>query len=58
MIRTSSVEQTAIFARVLAAHVRAGDVILLTGNLGAGKTTLTQMIGKELKVRGLSLIHI
>ena len=52
MIRTSSVEQTAVFARVLAAHVQAGDVILLTGNLGAGKTTLTQMIGKELNVRG------
>ena len=52
MIRTSSVEQTATFARVLATHVQAGDVILLTGNLGAGKTTLTQMIGKELNVRG------
>lgn len=52
MIHTSSVEETETFAQVLATHLRAGDVVLLTGNLGAGKTTLTQMIGAALNVRG------
>lgn len=35
------------------AHVlRAGDVIVATGELGAGKTTLTQGIGEGLDVKG------
>jgi len=36
----------------LAAVLRAGDVVILTGPLGAGKTTLTQGIGAGLRVRG------
>ncbi|HLS13856.1 MAG TPA: tRNA (adenosine(37)-N6)-threonylcarbamoyltransferase complex ATPase subunit type 1 TsaE [Beutenbergiaceae bacterium] len=36
----------------LAAQVRAGDLIVLSGGLGAGKTTLTQGIGAGLNVRG------
>jgi tRNA threonylcarbamoyl adenosine modification protein YjeE len=36
----------------LAADLRAGDVIVLTGELGAGKTTLTRGIGEGLGVRG------
>ncbi len=32
--------------------LRAGDLVLLTGELGAGKTTLTQGIGEGLGVRG------
>ena len=36
----------------LAALLRPGDVVLLTGDLGAGKTTLTQGIGAGLGVRG------
>jgi tRNA threonylcarbamoyladenosine biosynthesis protein TsaE len=36
----------------LAGLLRSGDVILLTGDLGAGKTTLTQGIGEGLGVRG------
>jgi tRNA threonylcarbamoyladenosine biosynthesis protein TsaE len=35
----------------LAASLRAGDLVLLTGELGAGKTTLTQGIGAGLDVR-------
>lgn len=38
-------------ARV-ASVLRAGDLVLLTGDLGAGKTTLTQGIGAGLRVRG------
>ncbi|UNX54321.1 tRNA (adenosine(37)-N6)-threonylcarbamoyltransferase complex ATPase subunit type 1 TsaE [Georgenia sp. TF02-10] len=36
----------------LAGLLRAGDLVLLTGDLGAGKTTLTQGIGAGLGVRG------
>jgi tRNA threonylcarbamoyladenosine biosynthesis protein TsaE len=36
----------------LAAVLRPGDLVLLAGDLGAGKTTLTQGIGAGLQVRG------
>jgi len=36
----------------LASTLRAGDVLVLTGPLGAGKTTLTRGIGEGLNVRG------
>jgi tRNA threonylcarbamoyladenosine biosynthesis protein TsaE len=36
----------------LAGQLRAGDLVLLGGDLGAGKTTLTQGIGEGLGVRG------
>lgn len=38
--------------RQLAGALAAGDLVLLTGDLGAGKTTLTQGIGAGLGVRG------
>ena len=36
----------------LAELLRAGDLVILSGSLGAGKTTLTQGIGAGLGVRG------
>jgi len=36
----------------LARRLQAGDLIVLTGPLGAGKTTLTRGIGEGLHVRG------
>ena len=38
--------------RRLAVVLRPGDVVILSGPLGAGKTTLTQGIGEGLGVRG------
>ena len=38
--------------RRLSAELRAGDLLVLTGPLGAGKTTLVQGIGDGLGVRG------
>lgn len=38
--------------RRLAGVLRAGDLVVLSGPLGAGKTTLTKGLGDGLKVRG------
>ena len=38
--------------RRIAALLRPGDLVVLTGPLGAGKTTLVQGIGEGLDVRG------
>lgn len=43
---------TGEFGRHLAGLLSAGDLVVLTGDLGAGKTTLTQGIGAGLGVRG------
>lgn len=40
------------FGRHLASCLRPGDLVVLTGGLGAGKTTLTRGIGEGLGVRG------
>ena len=45
-------EDTKAFGRRLAGLLRPGDLVLLTGELGAGKTALTQGIGEGLKVEG------
>lgn len=36
----------------LAGRLRAGDLVVLTGPLGAGKTTLSRGLGEGLEVRG------
>ncbi|GAB2552016.1 tRNA (adenosine(37)-N6)-threonylcarbamoyltransferase complex ATPase subunit type 1 TsaE [Kribbella endophytica] len=45
-------EEMRALAEELAGQLRAGDVLVLSGDLGAGKTTFTQGLGAGLKVRG------
>jgi tRNA threonylcarbamoyladenosine biosynthesis protein TsaE len=45
-------DTTRTLGALLAEVLRAGDLVILTGDLGAGKTTLTQGIGAALNVRG------
>jgi tRNA threonylcarbamoyladenosine biosynthesis protein TsaE len=45
-------DETRGFGRGLSTLLRAGDLVVLTGSLGAGKTTLAQGIGDGLHVRG------
>lgn len=49
-LKTHSKEETKNLGRVIAGHLKPGDVVLLTGDLGAGKTTLTSGVGEGLGV--------
>lgn len=51
--RLAGPEHTHDLGRTLAAELRPGDLVVLSGPLGAGKTTLAQGIGAGLDVRGL-----
>jgi tRNA threonylcarbamoyladenosine biosynthesis protein TsaE len=51
-VRLPDADATRAYGRALADVLRAGDLVVLTGDLGAGKTTLTQGIGAGLQVRG------
>ena len=48
----ATAEASVNLGRSLAELLRAGDVLVLTGPLGAGKTTLTRGLGHGLGVRG------
>jgi tRNA threonylcarbamoyladenosine biosynthesis protein TsaE len=48
----ATVDDTREFGRRLAAVLRPGDLVLLSGPLGAGKTALAQGIGAGLHVQG------
>lgn len=47
-----TVEDTEAFGRELAAQLHAGDLVVLDGPLGAGKTALTRGIAAGLGVQG------
>jgi tRNA threonylcarbamoyladenosine biosynthesis protein TsaE len=51
-VKLATVEDTKAFGRRLAGVLRAGDLVVLSGPLGAGKTALTQGIGEGLGVSG------
>lgn len=52
MIRLATAADTHEFGRRIAGLLRPGDLVLLTGPLGAGKTALVQGIGAGLGVEG------
>jgi tRNA threonylcarbamoyladenosine biosynthesis protein TsaE len=51
-VRLATVEDTRALGKRLAASLRPGDLVVLSGPLGAGKTALTQGIGEGLGVSG------
>ncbi|MEU5842949.1 tRNA (adenosine(37)-N6)-threonylcarbamoyltransferase complex ATPase subunit type 1 TsaE [Rhodococcus sp. NPDC047139] len=51
-VELPTVEDTEAFGRRLADDLRAGDLVVLDGPLGAGKTALTRGIAAGLGVRG------
>jgi tRNA threonylcarbamoyladenosine biosynthesis protein TsaE len=51
-ILTGSLEETQKAGQVLGEQAQPGDIFLLTGPLGAGKTSLTQGIARGLGVAG------
>jgi len=51
-VRLRTVEDTRAWGARLGSLLRAGDLLVLSGDLGAGKTTLTQGIADGLGVRG------
>ena len=51
-IRSSSPEETQAVGQAIGAQAQPGDVYLLNGTLGAGKTCLTQGIARGLEVPG------
>jgi tRNA threonylcarbamoyladenosine biosynthesis protein TsaE len=51
-VRLRTVEDTQAWGARLGTLLRAGDLLVLSGDLGAGKTTLTQGIADGLGVRG------
>ncbi len=48
-----SLTDTQRFAEIVASHVRPRDMIVLAGEMGAGKTTFTQFFGRALGVTDL-----
>ena len=51
-VETNGAEETRALGERLAALLRAGDLVVLSGALGAGKTTLAQGVGAAMGVRG------
>ena len=53
-VEVNSIEAMHEFGATLGSQLRTGDLILLSGPLGAGKTALTQGIGRALGITGIT----
>ena len=51
-IITSNSDETKALGKKLGSLLKAGDCVLLDGELGAGKTTFTQGLASALKIKG------
>jgi len=54
MIKISSAQEMHELGAKIGAQLRAGDLILLNGDLGAGKTVLVQGIAQALGIEGVT----
>ena len=54
MITVPTAEDMHLLGVNLSAHLRAGDLVLVNGPLGAGKTVLAQGVGAGLGVTGIT----
>ena len=54
MRKVNSVDEMRELGRFIATKTKAGDLIVLSGPLGAGKTALTQGIGAALGITGIT----
>ncbi len=52
VLETKNADVTRALGRLLGTVLKAGDVVALTGELGAGKTCLTQGIAEGLGISG------
>lgn len=51
LIKINNLDEMDLFAKSIVNELQPGDLLLLNGDLGVGKTTLTQFIGKHLGVK-------
>jgi len=51
-VTVSTPEEMGELGAAIARQLRAGDLVALDGELGAGKTTFTRGLGEQLRVRG------
>lgn len=54
MRKVNSVDEMRELGRFIATKTKAGDLVVLSGPLGAGKTALTQGIGAGLGITGIT----
>lgn len=54
MLEISGVLEMQATGQAIGAKLRAGDLVILSGPLGAGKTALTQGIGRALGISGIT----
>ena len=54
MIKVATADEMHQLGEKLSAHLRAGDLVLVTGPLGAGKTVLAQGVGAGLGITDIT----